>query len=368
MRAIHVAAGDLYGGIERMLGTLAATKSDALSQQFAVSPGGRLWRELQEAGADPVALPSARASRPLTVLTARRDFARTLSGLTLDAVILHGSWTHAVFAPAARARGVLVAFWQHQPITQPRWPDRWAARTAPDILIANSRFTGAAPTFARSRSLVIYCPVPPVPDIPAQQRLAGRAALGARDTDVVVLMAARLEPWKGHRILIEAAKLAATRHVKVWIAGGVQRPTERSYFDQLAAQISASGTHTSVSLLGEREDVPALMRMADIYCQPNLEPEPFGIAIAEAMRAGLPCIVSNTGGAAELVDAECGVFTAPGDAHGVAGAIARLAANAPLRGTMGCAAARRAARLTDPAERLAELAAALTVHPAAHAV
>jgi glycosyltransferase involved in cell wall biosynthesis len=180
---------------------------------------------------------------------------------------------------------------------------------------------------------------------------------------VAVLMAARLEAWKGHRVLIEAARLLGDAIVKIWIAGGVQRPSEQAYFDQLRADVLASGLQTSVSLLGEREDVPALMQLADIYCQPNTAPEPFGIAIAEAMRAGLPCVVSNAGGAAELVDDGCGVLTAPGDAVAVSAGIARLAADPGRRGAMGRAAAGRAARMTDPAGRVAELAAALSVQP-----
>ena len=51
MRVLHVAGGDLYGGIERMLATLAGTTHDAVTQQFAVSAGGRLWRELRDLGA-----------------------------------------------------------------------------------------------------------------------------------------------------------------------------------------------------------------------------------------------------------------------------------------------------------------------------
>jgi glycosyltransferase involved in cell wall biosynthesis len=347
-----------------MLATLAAARSESLTQHFAVSPASRLSRELREAGTPPVALPRARASRPLSVLMARRDFGRTLADLQPDAAIFHGSWTHAIYATVARERGLLVAFWQHAPITNPGWPDRWAAWTAPDIVFANSRFTAAAPAFRGAHTQIIYCPVPVLPAISAAQRGAGRAALGARETDVVVLMAARLEAWKGHRVLIEAARLLADGAVKIWIAGGVQRPSEQAYFEQLQADVSASGVHASVSLIGERDDVAALMQLADVYCQPNTAPEPFGIAIAEAMRAGLPCVISNGGGAAELVDGECGILVTPGDAAGVSAAISRLAADPAQRGAMGRAASARAARMTDPAGRVAELAAALSIQPA----
>ena len=144
---------------------------------------------------------------------------------------------------------------------------------------------------------------------------------------VVVLMAARLERWKGHEVLIEAAKrLPPGARIHVWIAGADRDSGSRHQRDLASAAVSVTGG-APVRLLGERDDVPTLMRLADIYCQPNLKGEPFGIAIAEAMLASLPCVVSAAGGAAELLDGSCSVITAPGDAAGVADALRRLSAS-----------------------------------------
>lgn len=365
MRVLHVAGGDLYGGIERMLATLAGTRHDAVTQQFAVSARGRLWRELRELGATAAELPPARASRPLSVLAARRGFARIISSLAPDVCVFHGSWTHAMFATVARERGASIAFWQHAPIPQPGWPDRWASWTVPDVLVANSSFTATAPAFRGMTAEVIHCPVPMPPPVLERERTARRHALGAADSDVVAFLAARLEAWKGHTVLVEAARLLGRADVKVWIAGGAQCAAERPYLQRLEEAIAAASPHATVVMLGEREDVPELMRLADIYCQPNTAPEPFGIAIAEAMLAGLPCVVSNAGGAAELVAPDCGVLTMPGDARGVAAALSMLADDSARRGTMGRAAALRARTMTAPAARLADLAAAVTRQPVA---
>jgi glycosyltransferase involved in cell wall biosynthesis len=346
-----------------MLCTFAATPSDCLAQQFAISPAGPLWRELREMGVSPAALPPARASRPFSVLSARRAFARLLSDTGVDAAIFHGSWTHAIFATVARECDVIVAFWQHAPLIEPRWPDRWAARIPPDVVIANSLFTAAAPAFTGAPMHVINCPVGNTCRLSVENRADGRRTLGAGPDDVVVLMAARLEAWKGHKVLIEAIQLLKDSRLKVWIAGGIQQPAERAYFQELEQHVADAGLQSTVSLLGQRSDVHRLMALADIYCQPNSAPEPFGIAIAEAMRSGLPCVVSNTGGSAELVDIESAILTSPGDAIDVAVAIAKLAANAGLRAKMGRAAAARASRMTDPSARLTEVAAALAVQP-----
>ena len=80
------------------------------------------------------------------------------------------------------------------------------------------------------------------------------------------------------------------------------------------------------------------MRLADIYCQPNLKAEPFGIAIAEAMRAGLPCVISGRRRRCRTARRIVRRVTAPGDADAVAAALQRLAADPTLSGEWVAAA------------------------------
>jgi glycosyltransferase involved in cell wall biosynthesis len=365
MTVLHVAAGNAYGGIERMLVTFAATPHGALRQQFAVAFGGRLEQELRDALAIVHRLPSPRASRPMTIWRARRAFRSALGGAPAQAVIFHGAWPHAMFAATARNAGRIVGFWQHQPIARPAWPDRWARRTTPDFTIFNSAFTQSRPAFPKVPGVVIHCPVAAPPAIDPSRRRSLRAGLGACDRDVVVLMAARMEKWKGHDVLLAAARmLPSGSRLRVWIAGAAQKAGESAYHELLMKAAGAPELKGVVSVLGERTDVATLMGLADVYCQPNLRGEPFGIAIAEAMRAGLPCVVSAAGGAAELLDETCGILTSPGDARAVCDALQQLGRDAGLRGEMGRAAIVRASRLTDPQGRLEELVAVLAAQAA----
>jgi glycosyltransferase involved in cell wall biosynthesis len=364
MTVLHVGAGNGYGGIERMLVTLAATPHPRLTQQFVVAFPGRLERELAAAGATVYRLPSPRASRPLLIWRGRREFRAVLDRVAPEVVIFHGAWPHAMFAAAARPTGVRIGFWQHQPIARPAWPDRWARRVRPDFVVFNSAFTQARPAFVNLPGQVIHPPVESPDPLPASDRRALRAALGAADDDFVVLMAARLERWKGHAVLIEAARRLPAASVRVWIAGAAQRPSEAAYEQRLRALAATPELAGVVTLLGEREDVATLMRLADAYCQPNLRGEPYGIAIAEAMRAGLPCVVSAAGGAAELLDESCGMHAAPGDTAAIAAALQALQEDPARRAEMGRAAMARAARLTDPVGRLDELESAMAAHSA----
>ena len=56
------------------------------------------------------------------------------------------------------------------------------------------------------------------------------------------------------------------------------------------------------------------MHAADIHCQPNTAPEPFGLVFVEALYAGLPVVTTALGGALEILTDACGVLVPAGDA------------------------------------------------------
>jgi glycosyltransferase involved in cell wall biosynthesis len=97
------------------------------------------------------------------------------------------------------------------------------------------------------------------------------------------------------------------------------------------------------------------MSAADIYCQPNTAPEPFGIAFVEALAAGLPVVTTAAGGALEVVDERCGVLLPEPSPEAVAGALQRLIDAPSLRASLAAAAPPQARRVSDPAARLAEI-------------
>jgi glycosyltransferase involved in cell wall biosynthesis len=144
-----------------------------------------------------------------------------------------------------------------------------------------------------------------------------------------------------------------------WIAGGVQRPQEQAYLDELRQSCRDHGIADRVRFLGARSDVPDLLTAADIHCQPNLGPEPFGIAFVEALYAGLPLLTTALGAPLEIVDGKCGLLTPPGDAEALAEGLRGLLQDGERRRRMGAESPRRAAELCDPAARLRDLWLAL---------
>jgi glycosyltransferase involved in cell wall biosynthesis len=366
MRVLHVNAGNLHGGIETLLATLARQRRlcPGVEPEFALCFEGWLSEELRGAGVGVHLLGEARVRRPWTVLRARRQLRCLLRQHGHELVINHGCWPHALFAPAARTAGVPVVFWAHDIALGRHWLERWASLCPPELVLANSRVTQASVgvLFPEARSEVLYLPVeaPTLADREEARREVRRELECPEDTQVIVT-ACRLESWKGHTLLLDAlGTLAGLPGWQWWVAGGAQRAPEASYLDELKQQADARGLTGRVRFLGQRSDVPWLLAAADIHCQPNTGPEPFGIAFVEALYAGLPVVTTALGGALEIVDSSTGMLVPPGDTQALGRALELLLRDAALRQRLGRAGPERARLLCDPAGQMARLGAILT--------
>jgi glycosyltransferase involved in cell wall biosynthesis len=356
LRLLHITAGNLFGGVERMLLTMVSVPQADCAHEVAVSFDGRLAAELRAAGSTPHVLGDVRFRRPDTVWRARRALQRVLASGHHHAVVCHAPWSCALAGAAARRAGRPVMMWAHDAPQPGGWPERRIARTPPDRFICNSRYT--AETIARWLSGVprdvVHPPVLPAAPLPSADRGGLRAGLGASDATTVILLASRFEEWKGHRVLLQAAE-RLRGDVAVWIAGGPQRPAESTYLEELSRLRAAAPHADRIRFLGERGDVPRLMAAADVYCQPNTAPEPFGIAFVEALAAGLPVVTTAMGGALEIVDDRCGVLVPEASAASVAEALQRLIDAPDLRATLSAAGPAQATRVSDPQARLADV-------------
>jgi glycosyltransferase involved in cell wall biosynthesis len=365
MRVLHLYAGNLYGGIERLLVELArqATLCPVMSPHFALCFAGRLSEELRSCSATVHLLDPVRVSRPWTVSRVRRLLRELLRGEGFDAVITHACWPHALFAPVVRTSGAPLVYWAHDVPTGHHWLERWARRTRPDLVLANSRFTRAAITtlFPSVPCEVQYLPVPAV-DARDRDRIRQeiRTALDTYPQAVVIILASRLERWKGHVPLLQAlGRLRDVAEWACWIVGGVQRVQEAAYLKELQTVADQEDIGARIRFLGQRQDVPRLLAAADIHCQPNTGPEPFGVAFVEALASGLPVVTTALGGALEIIDQTCGMLTPPGDVVALAETLRALIGDPALRARLGAAGPERARRLCDPKECLSHLAGLL---------
>jgi glycosyltransferase involved in cell wall biosynthesis len=158
--------------------------------------------------------------------------------------------------------------------------------------------------------------------------------------------------WKGHDVFLRAMARIGTRvPVRGYIVGGpVYRTGAHSQVDAqtLMRSIDAHGLGQHVGLTGFVEDVPGVMRALDIVVHASIEPEPFGLVIAEAMASGRAVIVSDAGGAAEIVrNGIDAIATAPGDDAALAERIEELVRDEERRRRIGSAARQSASERFD---------------------
>ena len=155
-------------------------------------------------------------------------------------------------------------------------------------------------------------------------RFAVRKSLGI-ETDAFVLgMVARFDAQKDHGNLIKALGELQQRGIActcLLVGNGMDESnaTLRNWME--AAGLSAS----QVRLLGPRSDIPAVMNALDVHVLSSLG-EAFPNVLAEAMACGTPCVTTDVGDAAVIVDKH-GWVVAPQDAQALANGLVQAHAS-----------------------------------------
>jgi glycosyltransferase involved in cell wall biosynthesis len=113
----------------------------------------------------------------------------------------------------------------------------------------------------------------------------------------IVISVGRLLEVKGFDLLLTAWATVLRRHPDAHLViagGGVLK-------DELLAQAKAAGIADRVTLLGVRDDVPELLRAADIYVSSSRS-EGMSNAILEALASGLPVVATRAGAENDIID------------------------------------------------------------------
>jgi len=158
-------------------------------------------------------------------------------------------------------------------------------------------------TSARSdeKSSVIYNGVDstsfePTVAFEAAKRL--RVSLGVKPTSLLIGTVGRLAPEKNQEVLLETVQRLRVARVDAHlvIAGG--GPLR----ERLLRRAAELGVADRVSLIGEVEDVRPVLGALDVFVLPSVAVESFSNAALEAMAMGRPVILSDIGGAREMID------------------------------------------------------------------
>jgi glycosyltransferase involved in cell wall biosynthesis len=162
---------------------------------------------------------------------------------------------------------------------------------------------------------------------PAAARPETRRGLSIAEGEILILAVGRLEPVKDHATLLRAFARAAAQApaLRLSLVGSGGLETD------LRSQAVALGLGSRVQFLGHREDVPSLLRAADLFAITSAS-EGHPVALLEAMAAGLPAVASAVAGNEEALGAPpAGLLFEPGNDGELAKALLRLAGDEPLR-------------------------------------
>jgi len=341
------------GGAERTTIDVAAALVTAGARALVASQGGRLTSELQAAGGLLIPFPAA-SKNPLAMLLNSRRLARLIIAERVDIVHARSRAPAWVALMACRiARVPFVTTFHGAYAGRSALKLRYSSVMARgDAVIANSDYTAALIArlypWARAKVRVIHRGAdfskfsPKAVDPARVARL--RAAWSVAPDERVVLIAARLTAWKGHKVLIEAARRLKERGlegVRYVLAGDAQG--RAGYVRELEALIDKAGLKGVAALVGHCADMPAAFLAAAVVAVPSIEPEAFGRTAVEAQAMGAPVVVTDLGAVPETVlgppeyppEARTGWRVKPGDAQALADALdAALALGASARDAM----------------------------------
>ena len=234
------------------------------------------------------------------------------------AEVIHANTPRAgIMGAIARRLGgppVVVRAHEHLPLTPVgRTVRGLIARTASAVVAVSDYTAGkfneglAHPVATRVYNSIDHARFDPTRVRPADLRTElGLAA------DVPLLgHVAQITPWKGQDTSIRAladlrshgldAHLLLVGHV---VFGGKRvRYDNRAFLRRLEGLAAELGVTDAVHFLGQRDDVPTILRALDLSLLPSWE-EPFGLVTLESMALGTPPIVSAVGAGPELVEDE----------------------------------------------------------------
>jgi len=327
-----ITRADSIGGAQLYLRDLATRLHDD-GHEVLVAAGtqGPLWTMLEERGVPVIQCRRLqRALHPMHDVRAVRDLGRIIRSFRPDLVSAHSSKAGIIARLASRITGVPCVFTAHgwafaDGVREPgrtvwRLIERAAERLATRIIcVSNFDYDLAVRAgFDPGRLVVIHNGV--------ASESGHQPARPARGP-VRIVMVARFSHQKDHRSLLQAIATIPDCELDLVGDGPLQAKTE--------AYAEALGVRERVHFHGYTADVSGILARAGIFALISHH-EGFPLTTLEAMRAGLPVVVSDVGGAGEaVIDRVTGYLVPRGDVAAIRTRLRVLVAQPSLRREMG---------------------------------
>ena len=320
MKIAHVVDSMEVGGAEMLVLQMCRLQREQGHDPrvYAIAALGALGEQMQKEGF----VVRANVGRHLSDAT--QGFFRVFKESRPDVVHLHNPTPTIYAAPAARMAGVpSIVSTRHSLVAPPRnrvmelkyavaakfcdWIVGICDATTNNVKSAHS---------APARKIVrVYNGATPLSRV-AEQDWPSKSGF----TFVYV---GRLEPVKNHALLLNAfrAAISSMPNLRLWMVGD---GSERKRLESLAAELGILG---EVTFWGQQLDVAPFFSAADAFIMSS-KSEGLPMSLLQGFSLGLPAIVTDVGGMAEVVRlAQAGFTVSPGNAAEMASAILSLASS-----------------------------------------
>lgn len=345
------------GGTERQIALLAAQLVRGGHTVYLLSPEGPMAEAYRATGACIREVPLLQR-QPLAGWLAT---VRVLRTLDVEVIHAHAGLELVLAACVARPRTPRVFTNHGYTVSFDYWKDALLlpALATHTVSVSRSEAERLVRYGARADGLtVIHNGIVPLqPNAAARERLRHEWAIPAGH--MLVGVVGRLEPQKGHMVLLDALlRLRDLPLYAVLIGTGSLLATLRRRAQEL-------GIGDRLCFAGPYQPVEEALSALDVFAFPSLW-EPFGLAALEAMSCGLPLVASRVGGLPEFIEHKySGLLVPPGDAKALAAALRQLYEDEPLRqrlaeGARHAADGFRAARMAQQYEQLYQAAVDLS--------
>ena len=299
------------GGAERTAVDTAGALAEVGARALVASEGGRLVAELQARGGIWVPFP-AKTKNPLAMALNVRKLANLIR-LERPAIVHARSRAPAWVALAACRLTKTPFMTTYHGSYGGRSPLKLrynSVMARGDLVVANSHYTRdlivRSFPWSKDRLRIVLNGADlrqfTVGAIDPARVERVRADWGVAPEERVVLLAARLTGWKGHRVLIRAAEKLTRDGLSgtVFILAG-DGQGKSGYQKEIDGLIDKAGLTGIVRRVGHCSDMPAALMAASVVTVPSTEPETFGRVAVEAQSIGAPVVVSDLGAVGETV-------------------------------------------------------------------
>lgn len=310
MNVTHVIT-DLYdGGAEAVLYRLCTRDDDTQFHVISLMEADKYGSLLEAAGVPVTCLNLQRGRVTLTALWRLWRVLRQQRPDVVQTWMYHGNLVGGVIARLAGIRRVIWGI--HHTTLDPKHSKRstiwvmrlcaWISRIIPTRIVCCAQRTLQVHRelgYAAHKMLVIsngYDLMSFAPDLAARDRLRAEWGVGDR---WVLGMVGRFDPQKDHRNLLEA--LTQLRQWKIDFVAVLVGNGLDSDNTNLINWLETLELTEHVRLLGQRNDVPAVMSALDVHVLSSAYGEAFPNVIAEAMACNTPVVTTDLGDAALMV-------------------------------------------------------------------